>query len=449
MTIAPTEQLNGYTEACQRRIETLRGQEPAWLRPLRQAAAARFAELGFPTQRHEAWRYTDVRPIADTTFTPAEQAPADASLDDLRPNLWDADAACRLVLLNGRFVPGLSAVSDLPDGVRVSSLLETLRTDADAIAPHLARHATDPENAFTALNTALHHDGACIQVPRGVVLDRPIHVVCATMPGAEPVMTHPRMLVVAAAESQVTVVESHIGLGDGPYFANTVTEIVTGDNAHVDHYKVVREGAAAYHIGTIQTQQQRDSQVRSHALAFGGKTVRNDINARLAAPGANCTLNGLYVLRDREHVDNHLRVEHIAPHCDSRENFKGILDDRAHAGFTGRIVVHEDAQKTDGKQSNMTLLLSENARVDTRPQLEIFADDVKCTHGATVGQIDREALFYLRSRGLSEPAARSLLVYAFASEVLDAVRVAELCRHLHGLLSERLPGGAAFHDMGA
>ena len=289
-------------------------------------------------------------------------------------------------------------------------------------------------------------DGAYVHIPKGVYLEQPIHLVFVSTADAGPVVSHPRNLIVAETGSQATIIESYLGLGDGVYFTNAVTEIVVGENAVIDHYKVGREAQQAYHVGTTQIYQDRSSNASSHAVTIGGAIVRNDINTLLDGEGAQCTLNGLYLVSGRQHVDNHLRVEHAKPHCDSREFFKGVLDGHGKAVFTGRIIVRKDAQKTDAKQTNMNLLLSKHAQVDTKPQLEIFADDVKCTHGATIGQIDENAMFYLRSRGLSEPAARSLLVFAFASEAIDRIRPQLLRAQLRQMLFDRLPEGHRLQD---
>lgn len=424
------------------RIEAARvGLNPPWLAPIRKAAIARFAELGIPALRHEDWRYTNVGPLAEQQFAALEDVPAEVTGTRLQPLFW-GDNVPRIVFVNGQCMAGLSSVAGLPRDVLVSSLALAIRADElGVLESHLTRYADYQEDAFTALNTAFLRDGAFVHVPRGVIIERPLHLVFITLPRAEPTVSHPRNLIVAGDGSQLTIVETHVGLGETEYFTNAVTEIVAGENAIVDHYKVQRETELAWHIGKVHIHQQRSTNVRSHCISLGAHLARHNLHVVLDGEGGSCTLNGLYMVGGQQHVDNHLRVEHAAPHCDSRENFKGILDGRAHGVFTGRIVVHKEAQKTDGKQSNMNLLLSDGAQVDTKPQLEIFADDVKCTHGATIGQIDTEALFYLRSRGITEAAARSLLVYAFARESLEQIRVEPLRRHLHAVVVEKLPQG--------
>lgn len=414
------------------------------LLPLRQAAIERFEALGFPTLRQEAWRFTNVAPIARTPFRLATPDGAVTDRRDLGEDLYPGADWIQLVFVNGSFQPRLSILEGLDSRVTAGSLASVLAAgDPD---PHLARHAAADEDAFGALNTAFMSDGAEIRIPRGLDPGRPIHLLYVSIPGAEPTVTHPRNLVVAEPGSRATIVESYVGRGDGTYLTNGVSEIVAAEEAVIDHYKLGFEGLSAYHIGATHLHLGAGSTVTSQTVTIGGALVRNNITAVLDGPGAHCTLNGLYLPVGRQHVDNHLRVEHAKPHCDSREFFKGILDDHARAVFTGRIIVHKDAQKTDAKQTNMNLLLSEHAQVDTKPQLEILADDVKCTHGATIGQIDEEAIFYLRSRGIDRDAAQGVLLHAFANECLQRVKVEPLRRRLQGVLFDRLPQGELLRE---
>ncbi|MCH8151752.1 MAG: Fe-S cluster assembly protein SufD [Planctomycetes bacterium] len=424
----------------------LAGDGAALLLPIRKKAIERFAQLGFPTTRDEDWRFTNVAPIARTAFGAATRDGEAVEAQQLATSaLMQADWP-RLVFVNGHVAPQLSSVGELSGGVRLESLAAVAHADPEALQQHLARHADYQDHPFTALNTAFMEDGAYVHIPKGVYLEQPIHLVFVSTADAGPVVSHPRNLIVAENGSQATIIESYLGLGDGVYFTNAVTEIVVGENAVIDHYKVGREAQQAYHVGTTQIHQDRSSNASSHAITIGGALVRNDINTVLDGEGAQCTLNGLYLVSGRQHVDNHLRVEHAKPHCDSREFFKGVLDGHGKAVFTGRIIVRKDAQKTDAKQTNMNLLLSDHAQVDTKPQLEIFANDVKCTHGATIGQIDENAMFYLRSRGLSEPAARGLLVYAFASEAIDRIQPQLLRSQLRQRLFDWLPEGHRLQD---
>ncbi len=413
-----------------------RGQE--WLLRLRKAAMARFVELGFPTTRHEEWRHTNVAPLADTAFEYADGVATDGPIERIDPLALTEGMGAILVFVNGRYAPALSRSRELPAGVKIGSLAAAMEEDRERIELHLARHARYQDQAFTALNTALMEDGAFVYVPRGTVLEAPIHFVFVATARGQAIALHPRNLIIAEANSQATILETYVGSNDESYFTNTVTEVVAGGNAIIDHYKIERESDRAFHVGTLQLHQDRQSSVSSHAMSFGGKLVRNDINAVLDGEGGQCALSGLYVVEGSQHVDNHLVVEHAKPRCDSREFFKGILDGKARGVFSGRIIVREGAQKTDAKQTNMSLLLSPDAQVESRPQLEILADDVKCTHGATIGQISDDAIFYLRSRGITEEAARNVLVYAFARESLGRIRVEPLRRQIEQWLVERI-----------
>jgi Fe-S cluster assembly protein SufD len=410
------------------------------LASLRDDAFLCFDRLGFPTTRLEDWRFTNVAPIAETPFL-AQTESVDytrAALDGLNlPRIGGPE----LVFVNGLFNPGLSSTAGLPAGVRVRSLAAVLADEPEAVTPHLGRLARVEGQAFTALNTAFVRDGAVVEVPAGVVVQVPIQLQFVTSSGVAPVLSLPRVLVLAGADSQVTVVESHTGTAATPYLSNAVTEVSVGDNAVVDHYSVVREADVAFRVGSLHAHLGRASNFSSHTITLGGAIVRNEAQVVLGGEGGVCTLNGLYLANDRQLVDNQTTIDHAQPHCDSHELYKGILAGRSRGVFNGKIIVRLDAQKTDAKQSNKALLLSEDAQITSKPQLEIFADDVKCTHGATVGQLDSESLFYLRSRGLSKEQARQLLVHAFAADLLRHIRVAEVRAQLDDQLLERLPVG--------
>ena len=411
---------------------------PGALASLRDDAFSCFDRLGFPTTRLEEWRFTNVAPIAATTFV-AATAGTESTRTELDAQQLPRLGGPELVFVNGRFAPALSTTDGLPAGVRTRSLAAVLADDAETIAPHLGRLARIESQAFTALNTAFLRDGAVIEVASGVVVETPIHLLFVTRSGAEPVLSQPRVLVLTDAHSQVRVVESHAGDGETAYLSNTVTEISVGDHAVVDHYAVVREAESAFRVGSLNATLGRASNFSSHTITLGGAIVRNEASVVLAGEGGECTLNGLYLANGRQLVDNQTTIEHAQPHCDSRELYKGVLAGRSRAVFNGKIIVRLDAQKTDAKQSNKALLLSENAQITTKPQLEIFADDVKCTHGATVGQLDTDALFYLQSRGLAREQARQLLTHAFAADLLGHIRVEAIRAQLDALLLERLP----------
>jgi len=437
-----TQVKESYLAQFARFAERLNGSRSLPLHGLRQAGIRRFEQLGFPTTRDEEWKYTSVAPIARTLFRPAEpralDAAASAALESVRRVLAAEPFAALLVFLNGRFAPELSSADGLPDGVRVSSLAAALEETPEIVEQHLNRYADLNGTAFAALNTAFIQDGAFVHLPRGMVLEPPIHVVFLASPGDAPEITHPRNLIVCEEQSQATVIESYVGAGDRPYFTNAVTEIAACENSVLEYYKIQQESLPAFHVATVEIRQARSSTVTNQSVTLGSALTRNDINAILDDEGAECTLNGLYLGVGRQHIDNHTRIDHAKPHCDSHELYKGILDGAARGVFNGKIYVHPDAQKTDAKQTNKTLLLSQDAALNTKPQLEIFADDVRCTHGATVGQLDEDSIFYLRSRGIPEMAARGLLTYAFASEILEQIKTRALREHLERLIFGRL-----------
>lgn len=430
-----------YLSHFQRITERAGNGQGAWLPPIRKAAMARFTEMGFPTIRDEEWRYTNVAPIADRAFEPACAANGHVRRSDVQA-LHFADTVENLVVfVNGRYAAELSTIALQQNGVKVGNLAAAMDSDAQSVAPHLARHAAYKDNAFTALNTALMEDGAFVHIPKGRVVEEPIHLLFVATTGGRTHVAHPRNLIVLGANSQATIVESYVGLDGGVYFTNAVTEIVANESAVVDHYKIVREADEAFHVAMLQLHQCRGSNVTSHCVSLGGGLVRNDIYARLNGEGCECTLNGLYLVSDTRHVDNHLVVEHAKPRCNSREFFKGVLDGHGRGIFSGRIIVREGAQKTDAKQTNMSLLLSEDAQVESKPQLEIFADDVRCTHGATIGQVGKDAIFYLRTRGIDEEAARKMLVYAFARESVERIQVPPLRAQVEQWVVERISQG--------
>ncbi len=412
------------------------GEGPAWLPALRREAFDRFSALGFPTTRDEDWHFTSVTPIAERTFKSLRTAPTTLTLKDLEP--WLVDPSWhRLVFVNGRLEPALSQFAELPADVQVAPLSELLREEPAWVEQHLGRLAGFDRAAFTALNTAFLQDGVVIRVPKGEVVDAPIHILHIVDAQAFGAAMHPRLLVVAEPLAQVMLVESYAGIGQGAYLVNAVAEVFVGNGARVDHYKVQRESTEAFHVGTVQVTQGRDSVYHSFSYAAGAALSRTNVYTKLIGEGGEARLNGLYVLDGAQHADHQTFVEHLAESCASRELYAGILDGQSHGVFNGKVFVDPIAQKTDGKQTNKALLLSPQARIDTKPQLEIFADDVKCTHGATVGRIDEAALFYLKSRGIGAENARSLLTYAFAAESLETIEIDALRLELERAVFER------------
>ncbi|HEX6643675.1 MAG TPA: Fe-S cluster assembly protein SufD [Gemmatimonadales bacterium] len=427
------------TETYQHQFEAFSangGGSPEWLAARRRAGMDRFAAVGFPTSRDEEWRFTPVGPIAQAEFRPAP--PADVSAADLVPFVFGHEEWPLLVFVNGRFAPGLSRLPDASLGVRAGSLAEAIEADP-SLERHLARHAPVDESPFTALNTAFLKDGAFVHVPAKVSLDLPVHALFVSTDAAQGGVAHPRNLFIVEREARASIVESYVTLAPGStYFTNAVTEVVSGENAWTEHTRLQRESEAAYHVGLTHVEQERDSHYRSFTLAMGGAIARHNLHVRLNAPNIETLMYGLYLTRGEQLVDNHTAIYHDHPNCNSWEVYKGVLDGRSRAVFNGKVFVKPEAQKTDAKQTNRNLILSDSARVDTKPQLEIFADDVKCTHGATVGQLDDVAIFYARSRGIPASEARRLLTYAFAAEVVDELRIAPVREELDRLVLERL-----------
>ncbi len=412
--------------------------EPAWLSEVRRAAFDRFRDVGFPAARDE-WKYTNVAPILKVPFAPAAES-GPRRIENFDAGEMAGRSGAQLVFVNGRYAAELSSVPPLGEGVEIASLRETLASRPDQVEPHLARIAREG-NAFADVNSALLEDGAFVRIPAGLVLSEPIHLLFLSEPDFGPTVSHPRNLVIAEAGSQAVIVESWIGTAESLYFTNAVTEVVLGEGSVLDFYKLERESTGAFHVATMEVLQKRDSTFNSHSITLGGALVRNDLNVRLDAPGASCTLNGLFLGSGTQHLDNHTKIDHAQPHGTSRELYKGIMSGRSRGVFNGKIIVRPDAQKTDAMQTNKNLLLSKEALVNSEPALEIFADDVKCRHGSTIGQLDETAMFYLRSRGIGEEEARALLVYAFASDVASRIRIAPLRALVEAQLGLRLSGG--------
>jgi Fe-S cluster assembly protein SufD len=440
MATAATERLRNYLEAFHARGADLAGQ-PVWLRGLRERGFARFCEAGFPTTRHEDWRFTNVNAIAQTPFEFARDARQSGAIyGDTLEACRIPGAACQLVFVNGRFAPQLSELGNLPEGVRAGSLAQATAQESASLEAHLGRYLNVDRDAFCALNTAFIDDGAYVYLPRRTVLQAPICFLFVSIPGDHPEMIHPRNLIVAEGATEASLVEDYVSLGSGVFFSNAVTELVAGEDAVISHYLIEREDRQASNVSTLRMQQARSANVSSHSVLLGGGLVRNNVHPVLAGEGGECLINGLFIGNGSQHMDNYMLVEHASPHCSSRQFYNGILDGHSHGVFHGRIIVHKDAQKTDAKQTNRNLLLSDDAQIDTKPQLEIYADDVKCTHGATIGQVEENALFYMRSRGIEEASARRLLLLAFANECLDRMKCGPVRDYLQELVQGWLPG---------
>lgn len=437
--IATKEGLQNYLEAFEQFEKRAAGSDHSWLRKLRRDAFARFWEVGFPTLRDEDWRFTNVSALTNGDFVLAQ--PASVHIDVVEP-LIPPNVNRRIVFVNGRFAPELSRTG-LDDGtVSIISLRKAIESHSELLEKHLAQYEDVNGEAFTALNTAFIEDGAFVHIARGSVIEDPIYILYIST-GNTTQMVFPRNLIVAEAQTQATIVEDYVSLASGSFFSNVVTELVASEDSVLSHYMIEREDTDAINVSTLRLQQRRNANVDSHSILVGGALVRNNVHPVLVGEGAECLINGLFVANGSQHMDNYMKVEHASPHCSSRQFYNGILDGKSRGVFHGRIIVHKDAQKTDAKQTNRNLLLSDDAQIDTKPQLEIYADDVKCTHGATIGQIAEEALFYMRSRGLPESAARRLLLFAFASECLDRMRLGPIRQWLETALPQWLPKTAA------
>lgn len=402
--------------------------QPAWLDELRRAAAGRFHADGFPSATSapavvEEWRYTNTSAIAKTQYSAGASSPA--AEDVARGFTFGKDVAAELVFVNGVYCPALSRVVKLPVGAAVCTLAEALRKDAGRVEKYLARHADIESNPFVAMNTANLSDGAFVFVPRGVTVEGVIHLLFVGHSGGATVAAQPRTLIVVEENAEVALVESYCGDRDasGVYFTNAVTEIIAGADSRIDHNKLQMESLAAQHIATMQVELGRSARFVSHSTTIGAKLTRNDLNVTLAGRHADATLNGLVILQGHQHCDNHTLLNHQQPDCPSHELYKHVLDDSSSAVFKGKIFVAQPAQKTDSKQTSKTLLLSDNASMNSMPALEIYADDVKCTHGSTTGPVDEDMVFYLRSRGVGVETARHLLTYAFAADVSRRIKI--------------------------
>ena len=408
--------------------------QPRWIAQARESAIAQFERLGFPTTKIEHWRFTSVAPIAERTFALATDGVTHVAAEHTRAlSAPVAHAVC----VNGRFAPKLSQLGNLPSGVQVLSLEDAIASHNALIEPYLGKLSLTQTSAFTSLNTAFLRDGVVIIIPARTIVEQPIEVTFASISAGSGSVSHPRLLVVAGEASQATVLERYVGTGAA--FTNTVGEVWVGANAVVDHYKLQEEPADSFHIATMFVRSGRTGNFSSHSLTFGGGLVRNEVVATLDGEGIDCTLNGLYVGRGKQLIDNHTTIDHAMPHCGSHEIYKGILAENARGVFNGKIIVRPDAQKTDAKQTNKALLLSDDANINSKPELEIFANDVKCTHGAAIGQLDEAAMFYLRSRGLGVSESRAMLVRAFAGDILNRVKIEPVREYLEDILTARLP----------
>ena len=412
---------------------------PPWLFPLRKSGIAQFSEWGLPTIKDEDWRFTNLSAFKNQVYrVVTEDSRTHPDPDYIESLAMHELAGHRLVFVDGHYAPELSDLAGLPDDLRVAPLADALRDHPDLLEEHLTRYSRESENAFGALNTALFQDGLFIHVPRGVELTEPLLVIHLTLASESGKAVYPRSLVLLEAQSRLTLLEHHVTLGDAPALVNAVTEIRLGQGAWCEHCKYQEQNSDSFHFSGLHTHLEADSDFRTHSIVIGARLSRNDLRAKLAGKGAVGLLNGLYVPRDQQLMDHHMIVNHASSHCESHEYFNGILDDASRGVFHGRILVQPDAQKTDAKQTNKNLLLTDSATADTKPQLEIYADDVRCTHGATIGQLNPESIFYLRARGIGLEMARRMLIHGFAEEILDRIECRPAREILNRLIWDRL-----------
>ena len=408
-------------------VSSADGHAPEWLRGIRARAAARFRELGFPTavRGNERWKYTSLAPLARATFEyPLAAGANGVQPDELRRAAPHDEGWTELVFVNGRYRRDLSR--SLRNGITATDIGSVANAGAGALERHLTRYAELDEDGFTALNTAFLSDGAFIHVPDDVEASSAVHLLFVSTGPSRSTVSHPRALIVTGRNGRLTVVESYVGLTDSPYFTNSVVEIAGDAGSRLEHYRLLMEGAEAFHIGTTRVSLGRDAGFSSTSVARGARLARNDLNVLLDAPGSECAVRGLYMTSGSQHIDNHVDVDHAKPHTSSEQYFKGVLTGRSRAVFSGRVLIRKDAQKSNASQKDLNLMLSDAARVNTKPSMEIYADDVKAVHGATAGAVAEDALFYMRSRGIDEQAALSLLVRGFASEIIDTIAPASL-----------------------
>ncbi len=431
ITDATDAQIRRFAEA----KATLPGHDLPWLATLRDGAIERFAALGFPTRKLEEWKFTDLRPLTRTAYLPAPRRANGIAGDSVARYLPADLATHRLVFVDGHYRAELSDVGELPSGARLLSLAEAFAADPDLVEAHLGRDETLDGSGPVALNAAFMADGAVLTLARGVALERPVHLVFLATGGDPPGAAHVRNLIVAEAESSATVIETYAAPAEGAYWTNAVTDVVAGSNAAIRHVKLQTESREAFHIAATRAHLAAGSSYHNLAASAGARLARNEITAVLDGEGAECRLAGLYLARDRQHLDTTTLIDHARPGCSSREFYKGVIGGNGHGVFQGKIIVRPDAQRTDADQLNKGLLLTREAQLDTKPELEIHADDVRCTHGAAVGALDPEALFYLRSRGLDAELARRILVEAFVAEIVDAAEPAAIGAHLRSMVA--------------
>ncbi|MCH8108794.1 MAG: Fe-S cluster assembly protein SufD [Chloroflexi bacterium] len=438
-TLTKYEKYTSDYDSLQKRQEN---KGPAWLHDIRERGMNSFSELGLPTARrgNEKWKYTNVGPIASATFSyPADASVDEATLAEIRRIAPLFAGSTSIVFVNGQLSESLSTLPNGANGIRAMSLAEAILSGDEVVERHLAKQASVEDDGFIALNTAFLHDGVFVHIPEGKSLESPLHLVFVSTEQEESTVSHPRVLIVAGPNSKATIIESYVGISQNRYFTNAVTEIVLEEGAEIDHHRLLMESEESYHVGVARVYQSDNSKFSSKAFEKGPAIGRYDLSVLLDGPGSYCDLYGLYMTSGRQHMDNYINIDHAKPYGTSRLYYKGILDGRSKAVFGGTVWVREGAIKTDSMQTDKNLVLSPNAEVDSKPALFIYADDVKCGHGATAGNISEDTVFYMRSRGIDLEAASRLLIYGFASEIIDTVRVDEFREYLENLFLNSLP----------
>ncbi|MBD3225255.1 MAG: Fe-S cluster assembly protein SufD [Caldithrix sp.] len=436
---AEQKELQKYILDFEKFEQQVNGQNNAPVHQMRKDAISAFKDMGFPGPKDEEWRFTNLKPMLQKDFKPVLQSVSHPlSIEDVDQFGMDDLEGARLVFVDGFFAPDLSSESEIETGVQVTTMGSLLESNNYEVIEKMARVAHHREEVFTALNSAFLNDGLVIHVKDGVSGEKPIHVVFVSTKKDQHQVTFPRMYVYAGKNSSLKLIEHYVGMEEAVYFTNTVSEIWLEVNATVDHYKIQNDTQDSYHIGNAYVYQEKDTNFNSHSLSFGAALSRNNIYARLDGENSTTLLNGLYMGHRKQHADNHLIVDHSAPHCNSHQIYRGILADKSHGVFSGKILVRQDAQKTDADQANDALLLSKDAQINSKPQLEIYADDVRCTHGATIGELHDDAIFYLMSRGIGKQQAHNILTYAFARNVIDDIKLSRVKTFVEDMLDKRL-----------
>lgn len=418
---------------------SLNGESTSEIHLIRRDAIKKFQSLPIPNQKDEEWKYTNISPLFDHQFSPAKPS-NEVSGNQITKFLFDQLEHSLLVFVNGYYSQELSKIERIPEGVFIGSLADAISDGNSIVKKHLGKYVNSNNQIFTSLSTAFIKDGAFIYVPKNIIVDKPIHIIYLTESKGNKILTQPRNLFVADKNSQITIIEHYVSEDNGVYFTNSITEVFNGENAVLDHIKLQEESKQSFHIATMEVDQERNSNFSSHLISYGARISRNDFTTRFNDEGGMSMLNGLFMINEDQLFDAHTMIDHAKPHCNSHEHYKGILQDKSRGVFNGKVMVRKDAQKTNAFQENNTIILSDEALMNTKPQLEIFADDVKCSHGATIGKLNDEAKFYLKSRGIGEDAATAMLIHAFASDVIKSIKIEAVRDYLEEIITKKFNG---------